>query len=70
MMIDEETNASLLRLLSCFLMSAPQAIIQLVFLLSQYKKAFNSLPITFEVTFLGIKKNKYITKKEKQFTLI
>ncbi|EEB12749.1 conserved hypothetical protein [Pediculus humanus corporis] len=53
MMIDEETNASLLRLLSCFLMSAPQAIIQLVFLLSQYKKAFNSLPITFEVTFLG-----------------
>ncbi|KAL0277481.1 UNVERIFIED_CONTAM: hypothetical protein PYX00_004743 [Menopon gallinae] len=36
LMLDEETNASLLRLLSCFLMSAPQAIIQLVFLLSQH----------------------------------
>lgn len=63
-MIDEETNASLLRLLSCFLMSAPQAIIQLVFLLSQYKKTFNSLPITFEVTFLGIKKTNTLQKKK------
>lgn len=42
LMLDEETNAALLRLLSCFLMSAPQAIIQLVFLLSQYIKSSNN----------------------------
>ncbi|KAK6630037.1 hypothetical protein RUM44_005435 [Polyplax serrata] len=46
LMLDEETNASLLRLLSCFLMSAPQAIIQLVFVLSQYTKASNNLTVT------------------------
>lgn len=35
LMLEEEDNASLLRLFPCFLQSSPQAIIQLVYLLTQ-----------------------------------
>lgn len=52
-MLDEESDASLLRLLTCFLMSAPQAIIQLVFLLTQHMTA-SRLTLSMRNTLSGI----------------
>lgn len=52
-MLDEESDASLLRLLTCFLMSAPQAIIQMVYLLSRHVRPSDRTSSSVETALSG-----------------
>ncbi|GLH01612.1 XK-related protein [Gryllus bimaculatus] len=44
-MLDEDSDASLLRLFHCFLHASPQAILQLIFLFHYHQKSYSSIQV-------------------------